>query len=182
VSASALSNVGRSCFLDVGDRGTLLDRWDDEEGVALLRLIAGIPDPDDDPAGRFAWCRDPSDPVRLRITRALLGITVTAPTPEMLAEGIEYLAERVDGELPHAQAALEMCGVGGSLADCVADRLRRLLAVRPPDAPRCVAFVAEEARVVPATPAPVDVEALRDYFLHPEIIDERSIVPFALRA
>ncbi|WP_142850763.1 hypothetical protein [Telmatospirillum sp. J64-1] len=121
--------------LAAGEAGSLLeDGWQDPDGVALLRLMAGLEEP-------FTWHRSGSS---LGLDAAPFGIRIFGLDPEHLAEGLDYLARRLDAELPAAQAEAERDRL--DLEPVLMQRLHRLFVIPRPDQPPGVAFRIEAER------------------------------------
>ncbi len=163
----------------VGDAGSLLEVWNDADGVALLRHMTGTADAAKHP---FSWRRDTADPALLVLDRALLGVRVAGADPGQLASGVEYLATcvgrlmvRVEMENRAAPDAAVDMAVG------LAARLRPLLAVRPADAPAGVSFLLEEGEALldprRATDLTPGMEVALDRLRHPEVQDHRPLIP-----
>jgi len=179
--AIAARLAGDMPLVSLGDAETLLEIWHDRESVDLLRLIAGMPhpDPSNGAAGRFGWVRDQALPDTLLLGHSILGVRISATTPELLADGIEYLAGIVDRLL--AAVAEENQAGNGERVETTASltlKLRPLLAVTPVDAPLGVVLALDEAPLVIAgAPPGDDIDRLRQDLHEPELQDHRAVIP-----
>ncbi len=179
--AIAARLTGDTPLVSLGDAGTLLEIWHDRESIDLLRLIAGMPhpDPSNGAAGRFGWVRDQALPDTLLLGDSILGVRISAATPELLADGIEYLAATVNRLLAAIAEENQACdGEGVETAADLTLRLRPLLAVTPADAPPGVALALDEAPLLVAgAPPGGDIDRLRHDLHEPELQDHRAIIP-----
>ena len=179
--AIAARLAGNMPLVSLGDAGTLLEIWHDRESVDLLRLIAGIPhtEPSNHGAGRFGWVRDQALPDTLLLGQSILGVRISAATPELLADGIEYLAATVN-RLLAAIAEEDLAGNGERVetATALTLKLRPLLAVTAADAPLGVALALDQAPpVIVGAPPGGNIDRLRQDLHEPELQDHRAVIP-----
>lgn len=177
-------------LVDLGDTGTLMEAWNDPDAVALLRHLCGLPHPETlsgegaEPEGKeegtFHWTRDSARPEMLVLDRPLLGIRIAAADPNLLAEGIEYLANCADRLMVAVETDNQQIGGELEIADALALKLRPLLAVTPPDAPLGVTFTPDDTPMVLTTKGHAgeeEAEALRARLREPEVQDHRAVIP-----
>jgi len=168
--------------LTLGECGCLLEMWCDREGLGLVRLIDGWPDGGADAA--LGWRRDPADPTRLALDRAVLGLRVTAPDPLGLADGLDHVAARLDALIPHVQAALErdIPADAGELDEDPAERLRGAV-IRALHRDLPLPRTPPGVRLRPAEAAPggrrrvLDADAVRTALHTPDVQDHRAVIP-----
>lgn len=155
-----------------GEAGTLWEAWADPAAVGYLRHMAGLPDPEEDPAApRFAWHADGE---RLVLDQPLLGVTVRGVDAVALAEGIEDLGTFLSTVTPAAVAEAER--TGAAMEALLPRLLARAVAAGVADwAPGVSYGLAED--LAEARPRPLDAARLRQSQATLEVQDHRNVIP-----